>query len=902
MKKNYRKYAVGAVLFSLALLLSLSLSFRLFGQSSSTGPLVTQAVNENLRVQLPGGTHPLARAEFDQGPVPDTMPVAHRFLVLNRPQDVQAALDQFRAGLTNPSSANYHQLLTAQEFGQRFGAAQSDIDAVTAWLASHGITNVKVANDRDMIDFSGTAAQVNQAFQTSIHYYSVRGKQYWAASSVASIPAALSSLVDGVYPLHNFPAHPAHRVSSKAYLASVKKLHSAFTYEGGCDNLNNCYALGPGDFAKIYNLTPLWNAGTDGSEVTIAVIGQSNINNAPNSTGDIYQFRSQFGLNPNNLPTVTCVNGCPSLEVSGDEGESDLDVEWAGAVAPNATINLVTSPANGSLLSSGIAAAAEYAVDNDVAPIVSLSYDLCEADLQSSNGNSFFNTLWGDAQSKSISVIVAAGDSGSAACDYYDTDSPYTYEAQPAEGGLAVSGLASTPFDIAVGGTDFDQFVSAAPYWLVSSNTTLDTNIGDLTNVSATGYIPETTWNTSCTNYVFSLAGLSANPVTNCNDTADLVSSQYEYNYIVTEGGGGGASSVYAKPTWQVGPGVPADGHRDVPDVSMFAGNGLNYSFYTVCEQDSPYQDAPCNLADGYFLAVGGTSASAQVFAGIMALVVQEHGPQSNPNATLYKLAETQQLSACNSSTSPSTGSPCIFYDVTNGTNAQPCEKASTDCGPVGTENIGILTGYSSTCGYDLTTGLGSVNAANLVNKWTNTTVAAADFDVCINNNIIEIQAPGDTGTATVSFVSTNSYTGNLTLTVNGLPEYSSGSCSPSSIALAANSTATCSFLVSTAGTAKVLPVGRNRPFGISPFVLALATMICLVLLFSAYRKQIRWSTAFGFLAVGMLLVCGACGGGGGSSPPPPADTTPAGYYTGITVSVTDGTTTHTVPIAINVE
>lgn len=912
MTKNHQKFALYLGVFSLFLLLFSTFSFRHFGlssasgQSSSAEPMIQQSVNDNLRVVLRGNTYPLARAEFDQGPVPDDTPINHRFLVLRRPQAQQDALDKFMAEQQDPASANYHHWLTPQQYGEQYGPAQSDIDTVTAWLTSHGFTNIQVANGRDFIDFSGTAAKFNQAFQTSIHNYSVKGKLYWANSSDPSIPAALAPIVVGVNAMHDFPRQPAYHVFPKSSLLTAKGIRRAYSFPSGCNtdvtSAELCnFGLSPGDFGKIYNVLPLWNAGTEGSGVTIAVIGQSNI-----QLTDVSTFRSIFGLAPK-APIVTIVDGQDPGLGSGDEGESALDVEWSGSIAPNATINLVTT----SVDNGGVDTSANYAVDNDVAPIISESYDQCEFNMGNA-GNAEYNALWQKAAGLGITVILATGDNGATACDFYNSSEPTT--PQPAEDGLQVSGLASTPYDVAVGGTDFDQFLNPGNYW-AATNTTA----GALTEVSAMGYIPETTWNVSCTNFIFGLAGYSSDEETNCNDTSQLigVNDGVAFNYIITGGGGGGVSNCttsgpnisscsggYALPSWQVGPGVPTSGHRAIPDVSMFAGNGFNYSFYIVCQQDATGNN-PCNLADGDFVEVGGTSASAQVFAGIMALVVEKYGAQGNPNPTFYKLAATDSLSSCNSSNSAS--SSCIFYDVTNGSIAQPCAKSSLNCNPTtGSDTIGVTSGYSSLPGYDFATGLGSVNASNLVNNWHNTTNnGSADYAVSLNPNQITVDASGDTGTATLYFLSTNGYTGTISLastSVSGLPQYSSGSFSPSSVTLSAGGTATSTITISTSSASHLLPFVRNRPLAPVSLLLAVATLLGAFLLFAASRKQVRWSTAFGALALGFLLACGACGGGGGGNTPPPANSTAPGVYTGIVITVTDGNNkTHTVPLVLNV-
>jgi subtilase family serine protease len=925
MTKNYRKFAVYAGVFSLFLLLFSIFSFRHFGlssasgQSSSAEPMIQQQVNDNLRVVLHGNTYPLARPEFDQGPVPDDMPISHRALVLHRPQSQEQALERFMAEQQDPSSANFHHWLTPLEYGQQYGPAQSDIDAVTAWLASKGFSDVTVANGRDFVDFSGTAAQFNQAFQTSIHYYSVKGKQYWANSSDPSIPAALAPVVVGIAALHDFPKHPAYHVFSKSPRAIARKVHPAYSFPANCStdplSAEFCgFGLGPGDFGKIYNVTPLWSGGITGTGVNIDVIGQSNID-----LTDVSTFRSIFGLASKN-PTVTISGGQDPGLVSGDEGESDLDVEWSGAVAPNANINLVTASTN----VRGVDFAANCAVDpsynascntsgQPTPDIISESYDQCEL-LMGISGNAEYLALWQKAAAEGISVLLATGDNGASVCV------PTNQAPGPATFGLAVSGLASTPYDVAVGGTDFDynEFQNPGTYWSAGNNTS-----GSLTNISVLGYIPETTWNVSCTNFIFGLALFNATPLENCNDSALL--NLNGFDYISTGGGGGGVSNCttsdgrdvsscsggYAAPIWQVGPGVPSGMKRALPDVSMFAGNGFNYASYIVCEQDADPSNTgnPCSLtADNYedFVQVGGTSASAQVFAGIMALVVQKQGGlrQGLPNSTLYKLAATQTLSACGSNNSPS--STCIFYDVTDGTIAQPCASGSPNC-TTGGNTYGVLNGYSSATGYDLATGLGSVNAANLVNNWTNTTNnGSADFAASINPAAVNVDAPGDTGTATISFVSTNGYTGTINLAASNctnMPTDSSCSFSPSSITLSANGSATSTLTISTTSTAHLVPVGHLRPMGIAPLLVAIVAVFASLLLFTAMRRQIRWSTAFGALTLALLLACGACGGGGsGGGNPPPPNSTPAGYYSGITITLADGNNkTHTVPIALNV-
>lgn len=662
--------------------------------------LMTQAVDESRRTVLRGNTHPLARAEFDRGVAPASLPVRRMILVLKRSAEQEAALRVLLDGQQTKGTPTYHQWLTPEQFGEQFGPADSDVEAVTVWLASHGFQITGVSKGRTTIEFSGSAAQVQDAFHTAIHSYEVKGEQHWANSSDPSIPSALAPVVRGVLSLHNFPRHPQHTMRGTrvpATSAGAGAPSPMFTFTSGKTTF---YGLGPTDFATIYNVLPLWNAGVDGTGQTIAIVGETNIH-----VSDIEAFRSLFGL-PAKDPQII-LNG-PDPGVVGDEPEAVLDVSWSGAVARNATIDLVVSATTE--VSLGVDLSALYIVDNDVAPVMSESYGECEATL--GTGNDFYSTLWQQAAAEGITVVIAAGDSGSAGCDDFDTEAV-------ASDGLAVSGFASTPYNVAVGGTDFDQTVATAPnYWSATNNPT--------TESSALGYIPETTWNQSC-------AGQGAGQCTADSDYIDIVA------------GSGGASSNatsdsqvnpsgYPKPSWQTGTGVPQDGVRDIPDVSLFASAGMNGSFYIMCEADvnlfgiiqSGY-DQVCSLSNETFLGIGGTSASAPAFAGIMALVNQKtDARQGNANYVLYNLA-AQSGASCNSTTAAATGSSCIFYDITKGNNSVPC-TGTLNCGTAPTGGYGVMVdangnpAWTTTTGYDLATGLGTVNAANLVKAWNSAT------------------------------------------------------------------------------------------------------------------------------------------------------------------------------------
>jgi hypothetical protein len=702
--------------FHLAFLLTVS-SCGVHAQTSNITARITQAIDEKSLVTLSGNVHPLARPEFDQGPVADAQPLKRMLLLLQRSPEQETALQQLLEEQQDKSSPNYHAWLTPDQFGKQFGSADADVQAVTQWLAAHGFTEIKVGAGRNVIEFSGNVANVRNAFHTEIHRYLVNGEEHMANASDPQIPVALTPAVAGVVSLHNFPRKTMHRLAGvftrskdTGQVKLVKPAGPELTFQCGINPNTGqpfyCNALVPYDFATIYNVLPLWKAtpAIDGTGQTIAIVGQSNIN-----VQDVRDFRTSFGL-PANDPVVVLDGPDPGL-VPGYETEADLDVEWSGGVAKGATIKLVVSQSTET--SAGVDLSAEYVIDNNLAPILSESFGDCELNF-GTVGNQFYNRLWQQAAAQGITVFVASGDNGAAGCDFNQGSVP-----QPANNGLQVSGIASTPYNVAVGGTDFNDFFTETTYWNITTN-------DPTTQQSAKSYIPETTWNDSCTNAIFGdpRIGFSTNAETNCNDSRLT-------GFVFTIGASGGKSNCttpsgqtptscaggYAKPSWQIGAGVPLDGKRDLPDVSLFSSDGFVGNSYAICEGDIAF--GPCTTS---FLGVGGTSASAPAFAGILALVNQKmQSRQGNANVVLYKLATKQSASSCNSSTGPA--STCVFNDVTSGTIAMPCAKASPDCTTSNSnDRYGILSGYNAGSGYDLATGLGSVNAQNLVNNWSSVT------------------------------------------------------------------------------------------------------------------------------------------------------------------------------------
>lgn len=703
---------------------------------------IVQEVDETHLTTLHGNVHPLARPEFDQGAVEDNQPLPRMVLVLGRSPEQESTLQQLIDSQQDKQSPAYHQWLTPQAFGSGFGPTDRDLSAVTSWLSSHGFSNIQINSGRTLIEFSGTAGSVRRAFHTSLHRYAVQSRLYLANASDPAIPAALAPVVAGIASLNNFPRRAnSHRVGNfrrdpetHRYLRRPEVAQASSQASDGAPrpaytfHIRNqtLYGVTPYDFATIYNVLPLWNGsgnantpGTpiDGTGQNIAIVGQTDINPA-----DFVNFRKLFGLPLGNTATPTgteylnIIRNGPSPGITGEESEADIDTQWSGAVAKGATIDYVVSKSTET--TQGTDLSAIYIVDNDLAPVMSYSYGQCELFLGTTQ-NAFYNALWQQAAAEGITVLVSSGDSGAAGCDNANITA--------ASDGIAANGLGSTPYNISVGGTDFYMPNGGAAYWNPSND--------PATQASAKGYIPEVPWNESCTNSVFSTfpSFYGETPEQVCNNPTARTDG-----LLTVLGGGGapssctasdGASSAscragYAKPAWQTGPGVPSDGVRDTPDVAFFSSSGFFGAFYIVCQQSTNSDGQPCNLTSpNYdFSGFGGTSVATPAFAGILSLINQKTGSRlGNANYVLYNLA-TQQRSAATQCDAAS-GMPaadCIFHDITSNTISMPCVRGTPNCTTASSSNsYGVLSGYSSTPGYDLATGLGSVNATNLAERWS---------------------------------------------------------------------------------------------------------------------------------------------------------------------------------------
>lgn len=656
--------------------------------------------------QIPNSRPQSARQEFDRGVVPDSTPLEHMQLVLKRSPAREAALDSFMEKLHDPASPQFHHWMTAEDYGTDFGVVSKDIDTLTAWLEAQGFTVSGVYPNKMQIDFSGTADKIRSAFHTEEHVYEIEGRRHIANASDIRLPASLTPVVAGVAWLHNFQAHPKNRVPIKRMPLERAR--------GKPQN-----DLSPRDFATIYNVLPLWSSDITGKGQTIAVVEMANMD-----PQDWTDFRKTFALNKfggkfsqiHPAPVGLAKNNCIDPG-SGDDGETLLDAEWSGAVAPDANIVVASCAAQSADKFAGMDgfyAALTNIVNSKTPPdIISSSYGTCEADISRVDEMQVLD-IWKQAAAQGISSFDAAGDTGSVSCN---DRVPLT------QAGLNVDNNGNSPYIVAVGGTDFPDVLdkTTAQYW----NTDVTSDYAN-----ARSYMPETPWNYSCANSVIYKSLGYSGPLEFCNSNDQNVS-------LVDIGGSGGRSKLVAKPAWQkLVYGMPADKSRNLPDVALFAAWGDAPFHHGVITCTADTRCSP-GLPKGYE-ANGGTSFAAPAFAGIQALVNQKvHGKQGNPNPVLYTLAakeygkpgapNTTSLKDCASDNGNTSGNACVFHSVTRGNNAAPCSPGSADCYASAGKQAGIISlstsklqlAYPAAPGWNFATGLGSVDAANLVQAWS---------------------------------------------------------------------------------------------------------------------------------------------------------------------------------------
>jgi subtilase family serine protease len=708
----FRKIVVVAV-FGLLVLASAA--------PAQTRNRITRTLNDGESAVVMGA-HPLARAEFDRGRVNGGLRIESAAMVFKLAPSQQASLEQLLDEQQDPASANYHKWLTPEQYAARFGMSEADLAKVASWLQAQGLTVDGYSRARTRVFFSGTAAQVENVFRTELHQYQVNGDTRFANATEISVPMALSGMVLDVRGLDNFRPRPRARVAKPHFTSHQSGNHF----------------LSPGDFATIYNLNPLYTAGLDGTGQKIAVVGQTEIN-----VSDIDAFRSAAGLPATNLLLMP-VNGTGFS--TGDEVEANLDIEWSGGVARNATILYVFTGSNSA---KNVFDALEFAIGNNLAPVISTSYGNCEANL-----GTFPQTLRQDAQQANAqgqTITAASGDAGAADCE--------DASAKVAVKGLAVDSPASVPEVTAIGGSEFTGDAAGAltsgtppttsdfgatPFW--GGTTGAKDSIS-----SAISYIPETAWNDTAASIATPTGGLSAS--------------------------GGGASKVFTKvqAPWQNAL-TPADGQRDVPDVTLSASPFHDSTL--ICSLGScvnGFRDSAGNLN-----VVGGTSVGAPAFAGIVAILNQatQSGGSGNINPILYSLNVSK---------------PTAFHDITTGNNIVPCTSGTPTTGPAATRcptSAPFQIGFSAGTGYDLVTGLGSVDANVLLTAWPGFGITP---DFSIGGTPVTVAAPGFSGTSTITVSATNGFSGTVTLSCSGLPAGVSCAFAPSSLPSSGTSTLTVS-------------------------------------------------------------------------------------------------------------
>ena len=633
---------------------------------------ITQPIRSTAVTELRGSANPRAQAAFDVGSVDPSTQIPGMTIYFKPSAAQQAGLDTLLQQQQTPGSPLYHKWITPAEYAARFGLSASDLDEVKTWLEQQGFSVDRVANSHNAITFSGTVGQVEAAFQTRIDHYSINGVMHRANAVPLSIPSALASVVLSVRNISDFRPHPLHRS------AHVNAAGPQYTFNSGGSHL---HFLSPGDVAVIYNLNPLYSSGYTGSGQTIAVAGQSAI-----KASDIANFQKAAGLSQKAPQTTLVPNTGVSTEndSSGDEDESDIDIEWAGAIAQGATVNFVYV---GNNQNASVFDAIQYAVDKNIGKVISNSYGACEVKFPATEVAAL-ESIFMQANAQGQTIVSAAGDLGATDCDNSATTNQATQ-------GLAVDLPASSPYVTGMGGTEFAADLnSPSTYW----NSTNDSN-----QTSAIQFIPEKVWNDSSTS-------------------------------LGIEAGGGGQSILFGKPSWQKGTGVPSDGKRDVPDISLNA--SPNHDGYLYCASGSDADSSSCSNgfldSKGVPNVAGGTSFGAPIFAGVLAILSQRAQAKGlgNVNPEIYSLAATDYSTA--------------FHDTTNGNNQVPCKIGSTGC-------TSSPIGFSATAGYDLASGWGSIDAANFVNAYMSSTTSNATTTVLTASNSAPVVNTAITLTATVT-------------------------------------------------------------------------------------------------------------------------------------------------------
>jgi subtilase family serine protease len=779
LRKLFSRFGFGVITFALA---SMLLATSGKAQSAPRDRIVRPTDSTQI-AQVKGTAHPLARAEFDRGRLSPAQPLYGVSMTFRLSPAQQLDLAELLREQQNPSSPNYHKWLTPEQYASRFGMSQSDLAKVAAWLQAQGLQVESIGRNRNEISFSGSIGQIEYALKTEIHKYSIRGEEHFANSTAVSLPLAFSNEVLGVRGLNNFApkprVHPMPRFTS---------------------SVSGNHFLIPADFDVIYDVPST----LDGTGQTIAVVGQTTIN-----TTDLSNFRSAAALpalTSSNFIQVQVPSTGAATACTGDETEADLDLEWSAGVAKNATIKYVfagvgTAASTCTKRTANVFDALHYAITSNAAPVISISYGNCEANL----GSSFVLTLQQWAQEANVqgqTISGPAGDTGAADCDTGNS----------ATQGYAVDIPAAIPEVTGVGGSEFmgdaaatvsNGCASATQYWKAECNLTDSA-------VTAISYIPEQGWNDT-------KQSLAENP------PGGLAA------------GGGGASTIFGKPSWQAGSGMPSDGKRDVPDISLNA--GVFHDPYLICSSDISSTSCSNGFRDGSknLSAVGGTSAGAPTFAAIIALLNQATSSNGlgNVNPMLYSIAA---------------GTGGAFHDISSGNNSVPCTSGDKNC-PAGTTSIG----FNAAAGYDQVTGLGSLDVANLVTAWQAVTPAG---DFVLDGLVSSSGAFGQAATSSVTVTALNGFTGTVNLTCGGGTKVSC-SLNPTSVTLSGSTTSATSTLNMTASADLRLPAGhhpRGLWFAASGGIFAVAFL-------GGFPSRRKWLVLFALLLLAITFTAPGCGG-----------------------------------------
>jgi subtilase family serine protease len=726
-------------------------------------------------------------------------------LIFSPSASQKAALQTLIAQQQDPSSPKFHRWITPEQYADSFGMTTDDLNKVTSWLKAQGFTVDRVSRSRTKVSFSGSVSRFESVFQTEFHQYTVNGEKHFANATELSVPSALAGTVLGFRNLDDFRLKP-------------RNVRPRFT----SDVSGNTF-LAPADVATIYNIKPLYDVAFDGTGQRIAVVGQTAIN-----VNDVAAFRSASGLSVNPPQILLMPGSGASFTSTNDVPEADLDVEWSGAIAKNASIIYVFT---GNAANFTVIDAFEYSIDNNLAPVVSISYGACEA----LNGPTFITSLQSlmqQATTQGQTVSSAVGDVGAADCD--------APTATVATHGLAVDVPGAIPEVTGIGGTTFTGDDNHNPtYWNPTNN---------VDGGSALQHIPETTW----------------------NDGPGSAT-------------GGGVSSVIAKPSFQTAL-TPADGHRDVPDIALSA--SPDHDPYLFCTNGGCVNGF--RSGSGGLAAVGGTSVGAPVFAGILALINQATESSAGlgtVNPVLYDLAVS---------------TPNAFHDITTGDNKVPCQQGSTDC----PTSAPFVIGHSAKVGYDLVTGLGSLNVDNLVTNWPGFTLDAF-FGLAASPSPVTITSAGKSGTSTVTVSSETGFAGTINLTCQVLNTVAEMGCtvSPTSVALSGTTTsATTTLHVSTTAPHAVT---TNSNATMAWLAVGGTSLLGSVVLGASMRR--RSGMLLGLLFICIALSSISCGGGsnnnknnGGGLGNTTDPGTAAGSYV-VTVTGTSGSISHSVNVTITV-